>query len=177
MGAGFLQAIVTAATSALPIAGARVTVSQNGVKLYNLITDESGITERVTLEAPDISASLDPNYPGEPYGRCDVTVSAEGFVTKEIHGAEIFDTKTSILPVNMTTDVAYDFIEFGGAEEASETDRSEEAYLPEHGLLLKEDNHQEFRSFEGISPAALSAVVIPLTVTVHLGSPSFKEYI
>jgi hypothetical protein len=55
----------------------------------------------VTLFAPDKENTLRHNNPGPYYSTYDVEVSHERFVTNDIHGVQIFDTVSAILPVNM----------------------------------------------------------------------------
>jgi len=183
LGTGFLRVSATTAEAALPVVGAKVTISQNERTLYTLMTDADGNTEAVAITAPDKELSLDPEFDGVPYAYCDVDVSAEGYVEEIFHNVEIFDANTTILPVNMTPEAA--IVEIADPEEYGKIISSntlQETYLPEHGLLMAEERHQEY----GIDPLALSSVVIPLYVTVHLGSPTsnasnvtvpFRDYI
>ena len=143
---------------------------------YELVTDENGQTKAVSLEAPAIALTLDPEYNGIPYSICDVKAEAEGFTTVIVHGVEILDTETSILPLHMTP--------------LLETGEVNEYYTPPHNLVSNEQS----RKMEGPPPIpenprqrVLSEVIIPEFITVHLGRPDnpnarnvrvpFKEYI
>lgn len=80
MGSGYLIIQARTAEDAIPIAGARVRVmDSNGRQLYDLMTNESGETELITLETVDRSFTLTPNYTGSPYTSYDLRVDAEGF--------------------------------------------------------------------------------------------------
>ncbi|MCL2577447.1 MAG: spore cortex-lytic protein [Defluviitaleaceae bacterium] len=157
MGTGFLEVVVTAAFGAMPIVGARVTIFSGDTVLYELVTDESGLTETVALEAPPLSLTLDPDFDGIPYSVCDVKVEAEKFITVTIHDVEIFDTETSILPVNMSP-----------AQYAGET---VELFIPPHNLVSKEKRQMDVPKETSVFPGVLNEVIIPEFITVHLGRP------
>lgn len=160
MGTGFLQVIAIAANGAMPVPNARVTIFNGDNILYELITDENGVAETVPLEAPAVELTLDPEYNGIPYSICDVKVEAEGFATAIMHGIEILDTETSILPVDMLPK-----LEEG---QVSEYD------TPPHNLVAPPQE----RFIEGPEPMpanprqrVLSEVIIPEFITVRLGRP------
>ena len=80
MAIGYLQIQARIAQNAVPLEGARVWVLDGeGNALYHLVTDESGETQTVSLEAPDRSFSQSPDYLGKPYAEYSVMVEAEGF--------------------------------------------------------------------------------------------------
>jgi len=160
MGTGFLEIVTTTANGALPVPNARITIFNGDNILYELVTDESGISEIVPLEAPAHELTLDPNYNGIPYSICDVKAEAKGFVTAVIHGVEILDTETSILPIDMIPQL--------------EEGKTNEYFTPPHNLVAP----PEQRYIEGppempASPRqrVLSEVIIPEYITVHLGRP------
>jgi len=121
------------------------------------MTDESGMTQEVALEAPARALTLDPNFEGVPYSVVDVKVEHEGFATAIVHDVEILDTETSLLPVNLLP---------------AEDGRVVEYDTPEHNLVSNEVRQME-RPGEFIPPSGkvLSEVVIPEFITVHLGRP------
>lgn len=189
MGRGFLTVTTTAGSSTIPIEGARVIISQGGITLYTLLTDEDGNTETVSIDAPDKAASLDPAFTGVPFSNCDVSVNAVGFVTKSFHSVRIFDTITTIQPVNMTPDEEIDCFGDNNCTESTNQGNMQETYMPVHGQLLEEgesERHQKYSDYRGISATQISAVTIPFYVTVHLGPPAsnasdvtvpFRDYI
>ena len=160
MGTGFLEVVTTTAYDGLPIAGAQVTILSGETVLYELVTDESGLTETVALEAPPVELTLDVNFEGIPYSVCDVLVQAEGFVTVRIHDVEILDTETSILPVHMTP--------------VMEGEENQEIFIPPHNLVTGGvERRMEVPTEETIpdTPRVLSEVIVPEFITVHLGRP------
>ncbi|MCL2388379.1 MAG: peptidoglycan-binding protein [Defluviitaleaceae bacterium] len=159
MGTGFLEVVATTALGGMPVVGARVTVLSGESILYELITDESGLTDTVALEAPAKELTLDVNFDGIPYSVCDVLVEAEGFKKVKVHDVEILDTETSILPVHMTP--------------ALDKDDCEDYYTPPHNLVSTDSRRMVVPPEMPIpdSPRVLSEVVIPEFVTVHLGRP------
>lgn len=101
MGSGQLTVKVSEGGVTLPIRGAVVTVSgrispesSSGV-IYTLKTDESGLTETVTLPAPDAANSLSPGG-DTPYGVYDIKVTAPGYISAENAGTQIFDGVTAL---------------------------------------------------------------------------------
>jgi len=173
MGRGYLKMQVTTANEALPIANAHVTIERpDGVILYETDTDANGNTDYFSLTAPDVQYTLDPNFREPAYSVCDVVVSARGFVTEHVHGVEIVDTQSTILPVHMLplTDEPHHM-----------TDNH--IYIPPVGLLIP----AEYRKVDPPESRVLSGVLIPDFITVHLGAPTnasarnvrvpFPEYI
>lgn len=101
MGSGQLTVKVTEGGVTLPVKGAVVTISGrlsddigSGI-IYTLKTDESGLTETVSLPAPDAAASLSPGG-DSPYGVYDIKVTAQGYVSAENAGTQIFDGVTAL---------------------------------------------------------------------------------
>lgn len=67
MAKGYLIIQARTAGGAVPIVGAEIRIlDPQGSSVYELTTDESGETERVSLETMDRSLSLDPDYSGTP---------------------------------------------------------------------------------------------------------------
>jgi len=157
MGTGFVKVIATSAEGALPVVGAQVTILSGETVLYQLPTDESGITDAVPVEAPAVALTLDENFEGLPYSKIDVKVQADGFATAIVHGVEVLDTETSLVPINMLPANAGEVLEYD---------------TPEHNLVSEESRQME-RPGEFTPPRArvLSEVVIPEFITVHLGRP------
>lgn len=163
MGIGFLQINATTDDGALPVANAHVQISgTDGTNLYNIMTDESGITQDLPITAPDRAFTLDPNYNLPAYSVVNVVVSAPGYITEYIYGVQIVDTETAILPVNMKP------LEQGQARDLNYIE------IPPIGLLIPQEGTPEGFS-DSISPVSsrvLTTVLIPDYITVHLGAPS-----
>ena len=174
MGIGFLEVNTITAYDALPIVGAKITVLSGDEVLYELTTDESGLTEKVALEAPAVALTLDPNFDGVPYSVCDVRAEATGYVTVTIHDIQILDTEVSILPIHM--------------EPALTPSDPIDLWTPPHHLIWDDDRKMDIPPTRTTpdTPRVLSEVIIPEFITVHLGRPDqaarnvrvpFTEYI
>ncbi|MCL1842681.1 MAG: carboxypeptidase-like regulatory domain-containing protein [Defluviitaleaceae bacterium] len=159
MGTGFLEVVVFTALGGLPIAGAKVTVLSGEDILYSLTTNESGLTETVALEAPAKELTLDENFNGFPYSVCDVKIEAPGFITTTVHGIQILDTETSILPVHMSP--------------AEAQGHPIDLITPPHHLMSDDERRMDTPPENTIpdTPRVLSEVIIPEFITVHLGRP------
>ena len=105
-GMGELIIRVVGGGGAFPVDGAVVTVSGretdslSGV-LYSLRTDESGLTDKISLPAPAGSLSLQPGTGIQPYSVYDIKVTRDGYVDSENAGVQIFDGITAIQTFNM----------------------------------------------------------------------------
>ena len=97
---GFLKVQTVTSRAEIPVAGATVTVStvrpgEGRVLLSVQRTDESGMTDLVTVPTPDLSNSLAPN---QPQGWTDVQVAAsqpnyDGVVVRNV---QIFPGVTTL---------------------------------------------------------------------------------
>ena len=97
---GFIKVQTVTSRAEIPVAGATVTVStlrpgQGRVLLSLQRTDESGMTELVTVPTPDLSNSLTPD---QPQGWTDVQVAAshpnyDGIVIRDV---QIFPGVTTL---------------------------------------------------------------------------------
>ena len=158
MGTGFLEVTTSTANGSLPVPNAHITVFNGDNILYEITTDESGIGKPLPLAAPAVSLTLDPSYTGVPYSVCDVKAEAEGYATVIIHGVEILDTETSILPIDMVPSL-------------------ENGAVIEHNVDHHNLTSDEQRRMDVPPPAmpprgrVLSEVIIPEFITVHLGRP------
>ncbi len=101
---GFLKVQVYSAQGAFPLKDARVVISKefdNQQKIfYEMVTDESGITEPVSLPAPDASHSFVVDGM-RPYENYNVEVSKEGFQTSLREGLPIFPGVVSLQPIQL----------------------------------------------------------------------------
>lgn len=163
MGRGYLRLNVTTADSSLPLADAIVRIyGANGALLYIATTNEQGITQDFELAAPDVQYTLNPRFLRPAYGVCDVDVIETGFVTQHIHGVQIVDTQTSILPVEMVP-----------LESAPGSVTDSEINIPTVALLIPVENRQaEAPPVVVDPPRTIQEVIIPDYITVHLGIPT-----
>ncbi len=103
-GTGYLVVQVTTANTAIPLAGAAVTVRSAEPDrfevLYNLTSDRDGRTERVELSTPSRDLSLTPNN-GKPYAAYSVEVSLPGYERMIYSQIPVFDGITAIQQANL----------------------------------------------------------------------------
>ncbi len=85
----------------------RGTDEENGDILYTLFTDEDGVTEAVSLPAPDEENSESPYSPKPPFYNYEVAVTKEGYYSKVVKGVSVFPSVLSMLTVNMIPFVGY----------------------------------------------------------------------
>jgi LysM repeat protein/peptidoglycan hydrolase-like protein with peptidoglycan-binding domain len=173
MGTGNLIIQVRTAEDALPLSGVRIRIiNPEGVVLYNLITDKSGETEQVSLEAVSRNYSLDPSFTGIPYSTYTLEAEAEGFNSLRIIDVQIFDGENAIQPV-----VLFPMLENQSAPVTYET------YFGRQAIAMTEARNQVGPISE---PFVLRHVIIPHPITVHLGTPassasnvqvSFPDYV
>lgn len=101
---GFLKVQVYSARGAFPLKDARVVISKefdNQQKIfYEMVTDESGITEPVSLPAPDASHSFVVDGM-RPYENYNIEVSKDGFQTSLREGLPIFPGVVSLQPIQL----------------------------------------------------------------------------
>ena len=90
MAKGRLVVSVFVDNIAEPIQGAKVHISGNNTEI-DLITDQSGKTKIIELEAPDKSYSLEPQTEVQPFSTYNITVTKEGLGISSIVGVQIYD--------------------------------------------------------------------------------------
>ncbi len=160
MAIGYLTVQAWIANGARPVAGVRVRVMDDqGRRLYSMTTNENGETPLVSLETVDASLSRNPGYVGTPYVSYQVYAQAEGFEPLLAEGIPIYEGETAVLPMQLIPLQAMQPRE-GGVE----TIASEEPAVAHGGSGQQQG--------PAIAPIVLRQVVIPKTITVHLGSPS-----
>lgn len=89
MAIGRLVVSVFVDNVAQPLSGANVNISGVNTNI-NLVTDESGRTSTVELEAPDVSYSLEPQTKVRPFSTYTITVTKEKLGTSTIVGAQVY---------------------------------------------------------------------------------------
>ena len=102
---GKLVVRASAASGAIPVSGATVIIrasanTQPLVTLAVLVTDESGLTEPVSVPTPPISESLSPGGK-QPFAEISTEVSAEGYITASNINIPIYPGITSVQPVTL----------------------------------------------------------------------------
>ena len=163
MGKGNLTIQVRIADSALPLFGVRITIKDlHGKVLHNLVTNDSGQTERITLDAVDRKFSLDPNYIGTPYSIYDLVAEKENFNSVHISDVQIFDGENAIQPVTLIPML-----------ESQTTPLTEEIRIGRHAVEMSSPrNPMHPVAGSEAEPFVMRQVIIPNPITVHLGVPS-----
>lgn len=154
---------VTTIIGSRPVAGAAVRVYVSGNPdnvLYELITNQSGMTDEIELEAPDIAYSISPSEP-QPYAEYTVDVNAEGYEPAEVSSNEILPDATAILEVRLTP--------------LAENQQFTRIVIPPHTLFGNyppKIAEPEITQSAETGEIVLNRVVIPEYVIVHDGVPS-----
>ena len=103
-GTGYLVVQVTTASSAIPLAGAAVTIRQsngeNGAVLFELQTGSDGRTERVGLPAPPRGESMRPSVE-RPYAMYNIEVKLDNYENAFYQNVPVFDGITAIQQANL----------------------------------------------------------------------------
>ncbi len=177
---GKLQINVSSGINSRPIENARISISYTGIPespLEELITNSSGQTESIELDAPPLEYSLNPTVTIQPYSEYTLTITAPDFEPVSIAGAEILPDVTAIQNVSMRP-------------LTPETTQEEVFVIPGHTLYenyppkIPED---EIKPVNETGEIVLSRVVVPEYIVVHDGSPrdstaknyyvKYKDYI
>lgn len=104
MPSGYLIVRASAASGAVPVVGALVTVYNSGDKseiVATRITDRGGKTDKIELDAPPRQLSEIPDSKILPYSTYDIDITADGYYDSFNYAVPIFDGITSVLPVAM----------------------------------------------------------------------------
>ena len=146
-----------------PITGAKVRVYVSGNPdnvLYELLTNQSGMTDELELETPDIAYSISPSEP-QPYAEYTVDVTADGYEPAEVSSNELLPDTTAILTVRMTP--------------IKENDKFTRIVIPPHTLFGNyppKIAEPEIVDSAETGEIVLNRVVIPEYIIVHDGVPT-----
>lgn len=161
---GTLQLNITSEITSYPISDATVNIYYTGVpdsQLEQLTTDSSGQTETIELDTPPLEYSLNPSIESQPYSEYTFQISAPGYETMNIAGAELLPTVKAI------QNVALKPLD-------TNTQQQDIYVIPGHTLYeeyppkIAED---EIKPMDETGEIVLSRVVIPEFIVVHDGSP------
>ena len=143
--------------------GVRIAITGDGFAAVRH-TDAQGNAEDVTIQTPACRLSLEEqNTTQRPYAVCSLTASKPGYRTVRIQGVQIFPGQVTLAQPEMIPET-----------EAGRDVPDVPVVIPEHPL------------FAGQGGSGARRVVIPKTITVHLGKPSasarnvtvsFRDYI
>lgn len=161
-----------------PIAGATVTITSPDNPeniLEQLVTDDSGLTEVISLPAPSIDYSMEPTTV-QPYANYNVDITAPAFRPVTVNGTEVFP--------NVTTEQASTLILEPEPEQGALYVIPPHTLFAEYPPKIPED---EIKATIETGEIVLQQVVIPEFVIVHDGPPDdpaaqnhyvrFRDYI
>lgn len=177
---GKLNIRVVSDNSGFPIPDATIRVtSENEPEntIEEALTNDEGQLNGIELEAPPVDYSMEPSA-NKPYAEYTITISAPGFESVEINGAEIFSGETALQDASLLPLAT------------GETNSAELFVIPDHTLwgdYPPKIPESEIKTVEETGEIVLSRVVIPEYVVVHNGPPSdsgaqdyyvkYKDYI
>lgn len=201
MAIGYLMMQARTAHDAVPLAGVHVRVlDDQGNGVYDLITDESGETQKVPLETLPAQFSQNRYFSGLPYVSYNVLAQAQGFNTLYVASIPIYEDETAVLPLNllpmqqMQRRAEQEKIFIGKPAVAMQGSRNmqgagslqqagglqQDGVMQESGGIQRSDGMQtndgqgiagQGVDITGNDSRVLRQVVIPNPITVHLGVP------
>lgn len=161
---GQLKFQVISGMTAFPVPDVKIDISYTGVpdsQIEQLKTDSSGQTETIDLPAPPVEYSLDPQSEQQPYSEYTFDISAPGFETIQIAGAEILPDVEALQNVQLRP------LDGVGTQ-------SEIFAIPAHTLFGEyppKIAEEEVKPLVDTGEIVLSRVVVPEYIVVHDGSP------
>lgn len=176
MTTGILRIQAFAARKSAPVEGVRIAITGDGFAAVRH-TDAQGNAEDVTIQTPACRLSLEEqNTTQRPYAVCSLTASKPGYRTVRIQGVQIFPGQVTLAQPEMIPET-----------EAGRDVPDVPVVIPEHPLFAGQGGSGARPVVEcPAAPLVLDRVVIPKTITVHLGKPSasarnvtvsFRDYI
>lgn len=150
----------------IPIEGAFVRISYSGDpegSIETLRTDANGVTETISLSAPPVELSLQPQAL-QPYSEYTVFAAAEGFEPVNVSGNEILGNETAILNIRMLP--------------LARNNTAQTFTIGDHTLYgdyPPKIPEPEITDISESGEIVLSRVVIPEYVVVHDGPPSDRS--
>lgn len=162
---GFLRVSVTSALGQIPIQGAKISISYAGAPettIEELTTNDSGLTETVSLPTPPIEYSLNPVSEVQPYSDFNLIITAPGYEPVTVSDSELLANTTSFQNVRMNPLAA------------TEEDEKR-VVIPPHtlwGEYPPKIPEAEIKPVSETGEIVLSRVVVPEYVIVHDGVPS-----
>ena len=161
---GQLKISLVEAGSERPVPGASVEVSSTGEPdqiLERLMTDSSGQTETVDLEAPPVEYSMEPSEE-QPYSEYNLRINAPGYEPLTVSGAQIFSGQLALQNQGM-------FKKPQSGEDYRILAIGPHTLFGEYPPKIAEN---EVKDIQATGEVVLSRVVIPEFVVVHDGVPS-----
>lgn len=176
---GTLRTEVVSTTDNLPIEGARIQISYSGdptQQIEEVSTDESGMSEAITLNTPPIEYSMSPGE-NQPFSQYTIQVSAPGYRPFTVSGIQVLPEELSLQRVRLTREEA----------SGSGIDTITIPLNTLYGNFPPKIPESEIKPVSESGEIVLSRVVIPEYIVVHDGPPSdpnaanyyvrYKDYI
>ncbi len=177
---GTIKIQVTSTVGLIPVDNAKITISYTGDPgntLEQVTTDAEGQSEVLTLAAPPLEYSMEPEQSTQPYAEYTVEVEADGYRPVSIEGVDVFSGELSLQNVRMEP------------LEVSEQDMKN-IVIPANtlfGNFPPKIAEAEIKPVDESGEIVLSRVVVPEYVVVHDGTPGdstagdyyvkYKDYI
>ena len=162
---GTMKIQVTSSVGLIPVQNASITISYSGDPqntLEQISTNAEGQSEVLTLAAPPLEYSMEPEQPVQPYAEYNLVVEAEGYRPVSIENVDVFSGELSLQDVRM--------------EPLEVSEEEKNIVIPAHIKPVDESGE-----------IVLSRVVVPEYVIVHDGTPGdstagdyyvrYKDYI
>lgn len=161
---GQLKIRVNGRNDGRPIPDAKVSISYTGNPsqiMEEVVTDDSGNTEAVTLAAPPIELSMSPSEV-QPYAEYTISITAQGYRPFNVSGIDVLSDEISLQNVEMD------------AEDAAASERDNVVIGPHtlYGNYPPKIPEEEVKTVTETGEIVLSRVVIPEYVVVHDGAPT-----
>lgn len=176
---GRLQTNVESRLNSAPVPDARIELSFTGEPdstFETLMTDESGQTEQVELEAPALDYSMEPSET-QPYAQYTMRITAEGFEPLTITGIQVMADVTAVQDIRL--------MPIGAPQRWPD-----DIIIPANtlfGNFPPKIEEAEIKPVRQTGEIVLSRVVVPEYVVVHDGTPTdntaanyyirYKDYI
>ena len=180
MSNGILRVQTYAARQSAPVPNVRIRIQNaddTSAQVVEVYTDDEGNARDIELSAPPAALSLDEDAVQRPYSVWNLTADKEGYQTVTLDGLQVFAGQVSLAQLEMRP-----MQRLGAPAPLPDTFE-----VPPHALYRPEGvpSTAPVQLCEPV-PAALTAPIIPETITVHLGRPaasaqnvtvSFRKYI
>lgn len=159
MAIGYLRIQARTAHDAVPLRDVQIRImDRSGSAVYEFTTDENGETPTVPLETVSRDFSMNPYFSGIPYTSYHILANASGFNSLSVLEIPIYEGETAVLPVLLIP-----------MPEVQRIPVQTEIVIGKPAVAMGGARSQEGTT---VSPYVLRQVVIPNTITVHLGTPS-----
>ncbi len=174
---GYLTFSVFDYSIAKPLRGAKIVISNEKESLMTLFTNESGKTNKISLETPPIEYSLEKDNQNIPYAAYNATITADGYEEEIINGIQVYADTESIQDINMKP--------LESRNQVEEINIPAPTIFGDYPNKIPEAEEKPIPKESGF--VVLDRVVIPEFIVVHDGDPNdnsapnywvpYKDYI